>query len=139
MSIANPVCDLLIDSDAFVGWSLKTDPHHERAITLIEQAQKSNQRLVTHNFVVAETATVLSHRSEQNVARDFLDAVRKIPQLYVSEELFLKALDIFRIQENKNTSFVDCLNVVVMKHLSIPRLLSFDQFYRKKFDLKIAA
>ncbi|MEZ4671452.1 MAG: PIN domain-containing protein [Anaerolineae bacterium] len=139
MNAIHPVYDLLIDSDAFVGWALETDPHHQRATMLFEQAQKSNQRLVTHNFVVAETATVLSHRSGQAVACDFLDAVRKIPQLYVSEDLFLKALSIFRTQENKNTSFVDCLNVIVMKYLSIPRLLSFDQFYRKKFDLKLAA
>lgn len=139
MNMTHAAYDMLIDSDAFVGWILETDPHHEQAVALFEEAQQSSWRLVTHNFVIAETATVLSHRSGQPLARQFLNAIKDIPQIYVQEDLFLKGLEIFRSQENKGTSFVDCLNVVVMKQLTIPRLMSFDQFYRKKFDLQIAA
>jgi len=66
---------VLIDSDAFVGLMLERDAHHPQASAIFELLKANNVKVATTSFVVAETATVLSHASGQILARTFLDEV----------------------------------------------------------------
>ena len=126
----------LTDSDAFIGWFIPTDAHHRNVITIFNNLRKEGLAPTTTSLVVAETATVLSNREGQSRARKFLDAVQKFPVIHITEELQKEALGIFRKQEKKRTSVVDCANVVVMRHFKIPTIFSFDKFYSKRFGLE---
>jgi predicted nucleic acid-binding protein len=53
----------LIDSDASIGWMVAFDANHQQARQIFHQLKEKKSRLVTTSFVVAETASVLSHRS----------------------------------------------------------------------------
>jgi predicted nucleic acid-binding protein len=133
--------DILVDSDAFVGFFLPDDAHFTAASNLFNQCFKQNIPLTTTNYIVAETATVLSRRSSQQEARRFLAFIHSgsIPLIYVDYHLHLESVEIFIQQENKNTSLFDCSNVAVMRHFAIPQIFSFDKVYEKKFDLKVLA
>ncbi len=48
--------DVLIDSDAFIGLFFRRDAHHAFAKEVYEKFGKDQTRLVTTNFVIAETA-----------------------------------------------------------------------------------
>lgn len=130
---------VLVDSDAFVGWMLEDDAHHKRVVTAVSKLRQEHQVLVTTNFVVGETATVLSKLSGQSLARQFLDAVKAYPTIHITEALQNSTYDIFRAQENKRTSIIDCSNVVVMRKFNIPKVFSFDKFYPKAFKLSLVA
>lgn len=131
--------DALVDSDAFVGFMSQQDANHQAAAQLFEMAREKQLQLVTTSFVIAETATVLSARAGQALARQFLDFVEAFPTVHISEELQKEALQSFRQQQNKRTSVVDCANVVVMRRLGVTKIFSFDAFYFKKFEFKKAA
>lgn len=131
--------DVLIDSDAFVGLFYQNDAHHQKSSKIFDQMQQSQHRLVTTNMVVAETATVLSHRVGQKAARTFLDLADMLPVIFVNEHLYRETLLLFRKQTTKGTSVVDCSNVIVIRKFDIPTILSFDKVYTKDFKLKIAA
>ena len=46
------------------------------------------------------------------------------------------AIQIFKAQTSKNTSFVDCTNMAFMQQLNLDAIFSFDKVYRKnKFTL----
>ena len=132
--------DVLVDSDAFVGLFFPDDAHHQTCFRLFKQFAKKNLKLVATSYTVAETATVLSHRSGQPLARAFLDYVATgvLPVVHIDEALQTLAISIFREQANKNTSLFDCANVAVMRNLNIPRIFSFDRVYSRKFALQTA-
>lgn len=131
--------EILIDSDAFIGLMLEPDAHHKRAYTFFTQIKKQRLEVVTTSFVIAETATVLSNRKGQETARAFLDFVEKIPTIHITEELQKEATLLFKQQNQRGTSLVDCSNVVVMRWFNIPTLFGFDKFYNKYFGLQTVA
>lgn len=128
---------VLIDSDVLVGWLLETDALHERATHVLEIAQAQALPLQVTNLVIAETATVLSHRAQTTLAVRFLDIAEDFATIFIDESLHYETAQLFCRQTNKNMSFVDCANVVVMERLGLARILSFDKFYRK-FNLALA-
>ena len=91
--------------------------------------------------MVAETVTVFNHRAGQDSARQFLGMITKtpFPVIHITEELQAETTSVFMEQDTKNTSMVDCPNVVVMRRFDIPAILSVDRFYHKRFHLPIAA
>jgi predicted nucleic acid-binding protein len=131
--------DVLVDSDALVGWFWAADIHHSKATEIFHNLEIANRQLVLTSFVVAETATVLSHRSGQPIARIFLEHIERshIPVIHITEPLQTAALQLFKAQTKKGTSLTDCANVVVARQFAIPRMFSFDEVYPKKFDLEL--
>lgn len=123
---------VLIDSDAFVGQFYTRDAHHSRTNQLFDQLIQHSTPIATTNLVTLGTATVLSHRGGQELAKRFMAMIEEsnLPILYVDEKLQRKAVDIFVSQEKKGTSGVDCANVAVMHHYHIPYIFSYDHFYR---------
>jgi predicted nucleic acid-binding protein len=130
--------DVLVDSDAFVGWLYPNDAHFQQVSARFEALEQQGKDLVTTSLVVAETATVLSYRQGQPLARDFLQKIAdsRLPVIHITEELQRETLKLFQAQKARGTSMVDCSNVVVMSRFNVPTILSFDKFY-KKLGLKI--
>ncbi|NOG49628.1 MAG: type II toxin-antitoxin system VapC family toxin [Chloroflexi bacterium] len=128
----------LIDSDTFVGLFLPDDALHTTVVRLFDQIERQFQRLATTNWVVAETATVLSNRDTQATAIKFLTMIEEgeIPVLPITEELERRTHSLFKEQTTKKTSMVDCSNVAVAKHYGISDMLAFDGFY-ERFELAI--
>lgn len=131
----------LVDSDAFVGRFYPDDAHHARALDVFARLERERRAIVTTNLVVAEVATVLSHRSGQPLAVRFLDLLERsqLPVIHLDEALQKQALNTFRAQTARGTSVTDCANVAVMQHFNIPEIFSFDRIYAKDFQLKVAA
>ena len=125
--------DYLVDSDAFVALFLPDDALAPTADHLFTEIEKRHQRIATTNWVVAETATVLSNKDTQATAIKFLTMIDEgeITVLRVSEALEREMHQIFRAQKTKKTSMVDCSNVAVAQYYDIPNLLTFDGFYKR--------
>lgn len=132
---------ILIDSDAFVGWLLEGDDHYERSGKIFAQLQQRQMAAATTSAVIAETATVLSHRQGQKLARTFLEIIEEgdLPVIYITESFYHDGLAIFKEQAQKRTSVTDCINVAVCQHLEIKSIFSFDKAYPKHFDLQLAS
>lgn len=126
---------VLVDNDAFVGRFYPDDSQHKKASRIFGKLQDQGANIATTSLVVAETATVLSHRSGLKLARKFLyiGKVSKLPVIHIDEVLQRNALSVFKHQKKKGTSFTECANVVVMNRFKIPKILSFDDCYSKNF------
>lgn len=129
----------LTDSDAFIGWMIEADTHHQQAVQIFEHLIVERVNFATTSLVIGETATVLSHLRGQELARTFLDEViekGKFPVIYITEALHQEALNIFKKQTKKGTSVVDCANIAVIRQFYIPSIFSFDKVYPNKFGVK---
>lgn len=125
--------DYLIDSDTFVGMMLPSDALHTRIHAIYQRIKSEKKRLVTTNWVIAETATVLSAKDSHQTALDFLDMIDEgtIPILTITPDIEHETHLLFRDQTTKRTSMVDCSNVATAKHHDIANILSFDKFYAR--------
>lgn len=130
---------ILVDSDAFVGRFYPDDKHHQRALQLFSKLEQADKTLTTTSMVLAETATVLSHRSGQVLARKFLEVIKRsrLPTIHIDERLHSETYELFCAQEKKGTSFTDCANVVVMQRFKVPTIFSFDKAYPKQFGVSL--
>ncbi len=131
--------EILVDSDAFVGWMYAADPHHNRVQRTFQEVRQARLRMITNSWVVAETATVLSHRSGQVAAKNYLNTLRTLefPIIHIDEDLQEDATQIFEQQDKKGTSMVDCGNVAVMHRYDISRIFSFDRFYKSQPNIEL--
>lgn len=125
--------DYLVDSDTFVALFLPDDALAPTVQQLFRDIEANHQNIATTNWVVAETATVLSNRDSQKTAINFLTMIDEgeIPVLAISEALERTTQQIFRSQKKKGTSMIDCSNIATAQYYEVPNLLSFDRFYRR--------
>lgn len=135
--LVNSGYDVLVDSDAFLGWLNKADVHHEKCKSLFHDLHVNDVSLVTTNFIMAEVITTASYKLGQKVAKALVEELQNWLIIDLSKDMFKEALQLFRSQKKKGTSFFDCSNVVVMKNFQIPQIFSFDRFYDRKMDLQL--
>lgn len=130
---------VLVDSDAFVGWIVATDAHHQRVTETFEHLKKARLQLVTTNLVIAETASLLSRRNSQPQAKSFLQFAQHIETIFITSQLHLLTARLFLEQDRKNVSFVDLANVIVAREYGIGEIFSFDKMYSKVYGFSLAA
>ncbi len=125
--------EILVDSDAFVAYFVANDVHHENVTSIMQNLRSAYRPLATTNLVIAETASLLSRRFSFDLAVRFIAYVRidSFPVIYIDPEMQQAGYEVFTGQEREGTSFVDCLNVIVVKHYGMSAILSFDKFYQR--------
>ena len=126
---------VFVDTAAFVSLLKADDTTHERAKYLFEKLQKRPVSFLTSNSVFSETVTVLSQRVSHSVAVAYIQTMYAPTNQFAiqraSEDIEAAAIEIFKAQTSKNTSFVDCVNMAFLKQLQADAIFSFDDDYRK--------
>lgn len=123
--------EILIDSDALLALTDNNDVHHVRAIQLYKELRADFAFIVT-NFTFGETLTLVSKRLSHKRSLDFADTIlSETMVLDIDESLRNDAYLFFRKQVSKNVSFVDCVNMAVLKTLNQDKIFSFDEHYKK--------
>ena len=91
--------------------------------------------LVTSDYVLDETLTLIRARRRVGVAMQFLNKIRKSHNLtlvWIDKEEFDKAAILFETSiERQIWSFTDCTSFSIMKELGITDVYSFDSDFRK--------
>lgn len=124
---------ILFDSDALFALYVVGDFHHVKAKETFKRLLKKEADFFVSNLVIQETATVLSYKLGQELALDFLKRFSKtgIKQVFVNQALEAKAWEVFKKQQKKGISFVDCASVVLYKDFKMDKIFSFDRFYKR--------
>ncbi len=130
--------NIFVDADAFVASIKADDPNHTRAKLLFDKLKNYPVQFLTSNFVFSETVTVLSQRVSKAVAIAYIDTMIAPDSPFiirrVVEALEEVAIEIFKQQTSKNTSFVDCSNMAFLREKTMLHpgaIFSFDEVYRK--------
>lgn len=127
-----------IDSWAWLGSFDRRDAHHEFASRVVLDKIESKTRLVTTDYVLSETITLLFRRAnagiQSQVLRDllaFIDAW-KVDIEPITPSRFSRALELrFRYEDKPNISFADLTSMVVMRELQITEILTADERFEK--------
>lgn len=122
---------LLIDTDFLIALVKEDDKNHLRSINKLKGLKDA--LIFITPFTIPETATVLSYKVSQQAAKKFLKETREkfIELPLKNEEIIALADKIFLAQNKKGISWMDCLNVAVVKYYKLEGVLSYDKFYSR--------
>jgi predicted nucleic acid-binding protein len=121
---------ILVDTDFLIALIKIDDKNHFKAIDKVQKIKEA--KVFITPFTIPETVTVLSYKVSHIAAKNFLKVARnKLPELPLNEEIIASADKIFLSQNKKGTSWIDCLNVALIKYYKLDGILSFDKFYLK--------
>ena len=122
---------IFVDTGAWFACVVPWDANHAAATTWIRQ---NHEPLITTDFVLDETLTLLRARNETPRAVALGDQLLSevcANLHFVSEEEIREAYQVFRAFADKDWSFTDCTSKVVIEAFQLKTAFSFDQHFRQ--------
>jgi len=121
---------LFVDTWGWLALEDRKEPKHHAAAWCYEERSKRAGRVVTSNFVLDETFTLLFRRRPFDEAWRFAQALVQSPWITiesVTEARFRKTLELReRLADKPAISFTDLSSMVIMKDLKLTDVLTGD-------------
>jgi uncharacterized protein len=128
---------VFVDTGAWVALQYRRDQYHSRARTVLRRLRSDDLGLVTTEWVMAESVTLLKARGAVDHALTFGEAVQAGRLGYMVEstaERRRRAWELFTRYRDRRVSWVDCASFAVMEELGLNRFFGFDDdFVRAGF------
>jgi len=122
---------VFVDTSAWFAFFVPTDPNHQR---VLHWFATSSERLVTTDYCIGETVTVLMARGELRRAVEagqWLIESRRAESHFLTPEQFHRAWILFQRRVTAGWSFVDCTSKVVMDELGIKKAVAIDAHFQQ--------
>jgi hypothetical protein len=124
---------IFVDTSAWFAIESENEKNHQQAKKFLAVIASGKYGVVvTTDYLLDETMTLLQSRKELAAALNFIEKIRKsksIRVFWVSENIFEKALGIFKKTSGSPWSFTDCTSFALMKDLSITEAFTFDNHF----------
>ena len=122
---------VFVDTSAFYALASETDHEHATARAIREALKQDAARLLTTNYVLLETVSLLQRRHGMGAAKRFGDFVsEEVELLWITEPQHDAAWNYWKQRGARGLSLVDCSCVVVMRELGMQQVFGFDEQFR---------
>jgi len=125
-----------VDSSGWIAAKNWRDRRHTEAVAALAELADRRERLVTTDFVLDETYTVLLQEVGYAVTvvfkreLDGMAATGTIRMIHVTPEIQTKAWDVFeRFNRDKLWSFTDCTSYIVMREAALTEAFAYDDHF----------
>jgi predicted nucleic acid-binding protein len=125
---------LFVDTAGWAACADAADPDHAPCRAARDGALEDGTTLVTSDFVVDETLTLLRLRLGLAAAEAWwrqIDGTRRLRWERVDSERFDRARDLFFQYRDKAFSFTDCTSFAIMRELRMTQVLTTDRHFRQ--------
>ncbi len=122
---------IFVDTGGWFALIWEKDIHHGKTIKFVAE---NRPILITTDYVMDETVTLLQSRVGHAYSLRFLDMLHKSPNtrlIFLSEEHIAETIELFRGRPDKGWSFTDCSSFVLMKKQGIRTALAFDRHFQQ--------
>jgi uncharacterized protein len=123
--------NVFVDTGPWYASVVPGDPRHSE---IMGWHKRHSVRLITTDYVVDETLTLLRSRGEPARAialgRQLLDLGAATVHFLVEDDI-RKAWALFRDNPDRGWSFTDCTSKIVIERLHIKKVLTFDRHFRE--------
>jgi predicted nucleic acid-binding protein len=121
---------IFVDTGGWYAAMVLKDYSHEKAKQFLEN---NTLPLITSDYVMDETVTLLQSRTNHHHAVSFLNVLqnsRKIQLLYLTPEQITKTINLFCSRKDKSWSFTDCSSFILMQEHHIHTAFAFDEHFQ---------
>jgi predicted nucleic acid-binding protein len=123
---------LFVDTAGWMACADRNDPAHASCVAVRDEKLRAGFLLVTTDYVLDETLTLLRLRLGLAAAREWWERVSQSPRVVITDvegELRRDALDWFFRYEDKNFSFTDCTSFAFMRREKLRGVLTTDRHF----------
>jgi len=126
---------LFVDSSAWIALASVNDQYHTQARAFFLKELQSSRRLLTTNFVLNETLTLLRYRFGLPIAEKFWATIQQahssgqLELYYIQEDIWEESLNIFFRYRDQDFSITDCTSFALLKRRGIEAVFAFDHHF----------
>ena len=125
---------LFVDTAGWIACADAADPEHEAASAARDHWLETEGLLVTSDYVIDETLTLLRLRLGLSAAEEWWHGIagsRRVVRELIHEERAERARHVFFRHRDKNFSFTACTSFALMRELRIREVLTTDKHFRQ--------
>ena len=124
---------VFVDTSAFLALGEPADPHHDEAVALWTALLLRRDRLITSNYVVVETVSLMHHRFGVPAIRTYVeDVLPTVVVDWVDEDMHSAALGAVMAGGRRGPSIVDSTSFEMMRRRHLTTALAFDQHFTER-------
>ena len=126
--------DVFVDTSFFKAFIDSKDDFHQQAIQVLQKLKSKGSSLVTSNYILDETFTLIRVKCGLDLVKDFKKVLEEfetglvIVRILVTDEK--NAWEWFLLDWS-DLSFTDCVSFAIMKRLEINRVATFDKHFER--------
>ena len=120
---------IFLDTSGAYALADRDDERHELAVKMLEATINSGRQIVTHSYVLVESAALMHRRLGRHTALAFLNEAAGFDVNWVSSEMHAEAVELLAKHEKPDVSLVDIVSFLVMGQEGIAEYLGFDQHF----------
>ncbi|MBM3241804.1 PIN domain-containing protein [Candidatus Poribacteria bacterium] len=118
------------DTSFFYALVDRSDTFHFVCKKLLQQAEKQRNRILTTNFIVAESHALILSRLGRSIAYQWLESVIEYAWIErITEDDEVKTRRILRDYNDKDFSYTDAASFVVMERLNVHIAFALDEHF----------
>lgn len=125
---------VFVDTSFFKAYADQKDDFHLNALDILDKLRKMEAELITSNYILDETFTLLRVKCGLETAIHFKTILEdfetglKIVRILADDEA--NAWSWF-VKDWSKLSFTDCVSFAIMKRLDVLRAAAFDEHFRR--------
>jgi len=117
---------IFLDTSAIYALADRADARHGEAVAHLDSVLKGGEKLLTHNYVLVESLTLLQHRLGISAAVKLSESASGFEIIWVDRQLHEEAARRLARAGKRRLSLVDHVSFLVMRSRGIVKALAFD-------------
>ena len=125
---------LFVDTGGWMACADAADPSHVPCCAARDAAFEAGQTLITTDFVVDETLTLIRFRLGLDAADAWWQQIDRSARLRwerIESDRFERARHLFFQYRDKDFSFTDCTSVAIMRELKLTQVITTDRHFHQ--------
>ena len=126
--------EVFVDTSGFYALVAKGDSAHAAASAFLRRAAGKKRRFFTTDYVLDETATLLSARGLRHLVAQVFEIVlnsKACAVEWMDPEKFSETRGFFSKRADQAWSFTDCFSFLVMRELAVSEALTKDRNFQE--------
>ena len=125
---------IFLDAAYAIALSSVTYKYHQKAENLAKQIETEGIKLITTRAVILEIGNALAKLRYRAAAIELLNSIEEDPNIEIIslyEELYKRAIELYRQRQDKEWGITDCISFVVMEDYALTKALTTDDHFQQ--------